>query len=223
MIRTLVFTYRVENGLRFFENHDELYWNATGLEWDIPVGNATAEVVLPAGVTGVRVTAYTGAYGSRDGEVAVQSDGSTLRFGTVEPLGYREGMTLVVGWDPGVVDRPGALARALDFVMANSLLLLPLLSLVGMWRHWRRLGRDPELGSIAPRYRPPEGLSPGEAGTLVDNRPDMRDVAATIVDLAVRALPGLRSRRAAAADGPAEGARRRGLRLRPCAGLIRLG
>ena len=29
--------YRVANGLRFFDEHDELYWNVTGDEWDVPI------------------------------------------------------------------------------------------------------------------------------------------------------------------------------------------
>jgi hypothetical protein len=36
------------------------------------------------------------------------------------------------------------------------------------------------------QYEPPEALSPGELGTLLDNSPDMRDVTATVVDLAVK-------------------------------------
>jgi hypothetical protein len=51
---------------------------------------------------------------------------------------------------------------------------------------WRRHGKDPHVGAIAPQYEPPAGLTPGEAGTLFDTKPDMRDVTATIVDLAVR-------------------------------------
>ena len=35
-------------------------------------------------------------------------------------------------------------------------------------------------------YEPPEQLTPGELGTLVDNKPDLRDITATLVDLAVR-------------------------------------
>src|SRR3989441_10666405 len=31
---TLVLRYRATNGLRFFDEHDELYWNVTGHEWD---------------------------------------------------------------------------------------------------------------------------------------------------------------------------------------------
>ncbi|MGH9593349.1 MAG: DUF2207 domain-containing protein, partial [Bryobacteraceae bacterium] len=34
--RTIVLHYRVTNALRFFDDHDELYWNVTGDEWDVP-------------------------------------------------------------------------------------------------------------------------------------------------------------------------------------------
>ena len=45
--RTLVLRYRARNGLRFFEDHDELYWIVTGDEWDVPVGAASARIELP--------------------------------------------------------------------------------------------------------------------------------------------------------------------------------
>ena len=51
---------------------------------------------------------------------------------------------------------------------------------------WRRRGRDPRLRPISVQYEPPTGLLPGEVGTLIDNSADMRDVTATMVDLAVR-------------------------------------
>ncbi len=48
-------------------------------------------------------------------------------------------------------------------------------------------GRDyTGLGSVVVRYEPPEGLGPAEAGTLIDEKLDMRDISATIIDLAVR-------------------------------------
>ncbi|NIP92549.1 MAG: DUF2207 domain-containing protein, partial [Akkermansiaceae bacterium] len=55
-----------------------------------------------------------------------------------------------------------------------------------MYRAWSRHGRDPEQRSIAPAYEPPEGMTPAEMGTLIDNRPDSRDIISTLVDLAVR-------------------------------------
>ncbi len=49
-----------------------------------------------------------------------------------------------------------------------------------------RPGRDPARLAVNPQYEPPEGMTPAEIGTLIDNSPDMRDITASIVDLAVR-------------------------------------
>ena len=54
-----------------------------------------------------------------------------------------------------------------------------------LWLWWTR-GRDPERGAIAVQYEPPDKLTPGECGTLVDNEAAMRDITATLVDLAVK-------------------------------------
>lgn len=51
---------------------------------------------------------------------------------------------------------------------------------------WLWLGRDPTPASIVPRWDPPADLTPGLAGTLVDQRADVADVLATVLDLARR-------------------------------------
>jgi len=184
--RTVVFRYRVANALRFFTDHDELYWNVTGDEWDVPIEAASARVRLPAGATDLRSLAFTGSYGSRaqDADVRTLSDGVDIDMR--RPLAFHEGLTAVVGWSKGAVEEPGVLARALLFLRANWLFTLPLAVFALMLRLWYTRGRDPRLRPIVPRYEPPDGLSPAETGTLVDNRADLRDITATLVDLAVR-------------------------------------
>ena len=57
----------------------------------------------------------------------------------------------------------------------------------GMFALWWYKGRDPDPGmSVAPMYEPPAGISPAEAGTLLDDTIHPRDITSTIVDLAVR-------------------------------------
>ena len=51
---------------------------------------------------------------------------------------------------------------------------------------WWTRGRDPARGAIAVQYEPPDKLTPGECGTLVDDEAAMRDITATLVDLAVK-------------------------------------
>ncbi len=193
--RTVILRYRVPNAIRFFEAddseeigepYDELYWNVTGTEWPVPIGQATARVRLPVDVEGIRAHAFTGPYGSVREDADVAIEGTEVLVRTRQPLGFREGLTIGVAWRAGVVERPGAFDRALALFSANLPLLLPFLAFFVMYRRWRERGRDPEMGSIEPRYEPPAGLSPAEAGTIIDNRPDMRDITSTIVDLAVR-------------------------------------
>src|SRR5262249_5495257 len=48
-VKTVQIRYTVSDALRFFEDHDEFYWNVTGDEWTVPIQNATAHIVLPEG------------------------------------------------------------------------------------------------------------------------------------------------------------------------------
>jgi uncharacterized membrane protein len=183
--RVVKLRYHVSNALRFFEEHDELYWNVSGDEWDVPIESASAQVQLPQGVTGIRATAFRGAYGSTEqSSVSIEPDG--VRVETSRGLGMREGLTIVVGWNPGIVHRPTAIERTAAVVYSNIPLAIPVVVFVGMLNLWRTRGRDPRLGPIVTLYEPPSQMAPAELGTLIDGRPDMRDITAGIVDLAVR-------------------------------------
>jgi len=184
--RTIVLHYRVYNGLRFFEDHDELYWNVTGDEWDVPIQAAEADVSLPVGTTGVRVLDFTGAYGSRARNANVETSGNLVVAKTTQPLAFHEGLTIVVGWDKGAVHEPTWAENAARFLRSNWPLVVPIFAFVGMFYIWYTRGRDPRLKPISVQYEPPDKLTPGEMGTLVDCSANMRDITATLVDLAVR-------------------------------------
>ena len=184
--KTLVLRYHATNGLRFFDEHDELYWNVTGDEWEVPIRAATAEIDLPAGAAGLRAIAFNGKYGSTASDARVTIDGPVVRITMPHALDYHEGVTAVVGWDKGLVTAPTVTARAMEAATSNWPLVIPIpVFLLVFWRWWRR-GRDPRRRPIAVQYEPPADMSPGETGTLLDNNVDMRDITATLVDLAVR-------------------------------------
>jgi uncharacterized membrane protein len=184
--KTLVLTYKVSNGLKYFEDHDELYWNVTGDEWEVPIESASARILLPAGATGVKALAFSGAYGAREQHADVQITGPEILFRMTRPLGFREGLTAVVGWDKGLVVEPGPLQLTHLFLRSNWPLVLPIGVFAIMWYVWYTRGRDPRLRPITVTYEPPDALTPAELGTLIDNSPDLRDITATLVDLAVR-------------------------------------
>jgi uncharacterized membrane protein YgcG len=184
--KTIVIEYSVSDALRFFEDHDELYWNVTGDEWDVPIQSAGARIVLPEGTTGIRANPFTGAYRSRAQDADFEVVGNGVEVHTRQSLGYHEGLTIAVAFDKGFVHGPTALDRASLFFRSNWPLGLPAIVFAIMFYLWWTQGRDPRLRPIAAQYEPPDQLTPGEAGTLVDNSADMRDITSSIVDLAVR-------------------------------------
>jgi hypothetical protein len=185
-VRTIILHYRVTNGLKYFEDHDELYWNVTGDEWDVPIESANAQILLPTGATGIRATEFTGSYGSRGQNAEVLTSDNTVSVSMQRPLGFHEGLTVVVGWDKGFVTPPTTSDLFNQFLESNWPLFFPVLVFIFMFWLWYTRGRDPRVVPVAVQYAPPEGMTPAEAGTLVDDDAAMRDITATIVDLAVR-------------------------------------
>jgi uncharacterized membrane protein YgcG len=184
--QTISIEYSVSDALRFFEDHDELYWNVTGDEWDIPIQSASARIILPEGTTNIRANVFTGAYRSRAQNADVDIAGNGVEVRTREPLRLHEGMTVAVAFDKGFVHEPTAADKLALFFRSNWPLGIPVAAFLIMFYLWWTRGRDPRLRPIAAQYEPPDQLTPGEAGTLVDSAFNMRDVTASIVDLAVR-------------------------------------
>lgn len=185
-VREVRIAYRVYGAIRFDEEHEELYWNATGTQWPVPIGEARATVYLPDEATGIRAVAYVGPHGSSEKAGRVEVEGSTVRAAAGRDLDVREGLTVAALWDAGAVARPSLLVRARRFLAANwpFAAVLAVLGMMGAW--WYTRGRDPDPGTVTVRYEPPDGMTPAEAGVLVDYKADPRDLSATIVDLAVR-------------------------------------
>lgn len=187
---TYILRYEVAHALVNFADHDELYWNVTGNEWRTTIQRASATVHLPGPVPPeeLETQAYTGPFGSREQAATIEHPNpSTVTFRTNGTLNPMEGLTIAVGWQPGLVDFPGPLERTLIFLAANWVAVAPLLAFAWLWRLYQRSGKDPAGGgSVVVRYEPPAGLTPGEIGTLVDEKVDLRDITATVVDLAVR-------------------------------------
>jgi uncharacterized membrane protein YgcG len=184
--RTVEIDYTVRNGTRFFEDHDEFYWNLTGNDWPVPIDHASALVRFPSAAAGsLRAQAFTGAYAERDATAEVR--GAEASFETNNPLPMRGGMTIDIFIPNGILKEPGAFTRFMWFVGSNPIVFLPFWTFAVMFTLWWYKGRDPDPGlSVAPMYEPPAGMTPAEAGTLLEDKVHPRDITCTLVDLAVR-------------------------------------
>jgi len=186
--RTVEIAYHVRNATRFFDQYDEFYWNVTGNDWPVPIEHAMATVHFPDGASGtLRAQAFTGVYRSTERNAAAKAEGATAEFETNNPLPMRGGLTIDVYVPKGILSQPRSLTKLFWFIGSNPAVFLPPVTLVVMFVLWWYAGRDPDPGmSVAPMYEPPPGVTPAEAGTLLDDRIHPRDITSTIVDLAVR-------------------------------------
>lgn len=182
--------YTVRRAFLRFDTHDELYWNATGDRWPIPILRASCVVSFPVPLArdNTQLASFIGPMGSTTpgpaGEIG--PDGS-VRFDQDKPLPPWSGLTVVIGVPQGIVAAPTATTRALWFIRDNLILVAPLVVFGLLFMLWRSLGRDEgEPGSIAVQYDAPDHLAPAEVGTVIDERVDMRDITGSIIDLAVR-------------------------------------
>jgi uncharacterized membrane protein YgcG len=190
---TWVLRYSVDREVGFFTDHDELYWNVTGLGWDFPIDRASATVTLPPGaaakITGL--SAYTGAAGSTASAVATtQGSDGTPTFVTTSVLNPGENLTIVVGWPKGFVQAPTAAMRAGWFFRDNSALIVGLVGMLLVFLYymivWYRYGKDPERGTIFALFAPPEGMSPGGVRYLSKMAHDSKAFTAALIDMAVK-------------------------------------
>ena len=166
---TYVLTYRSDRQVRFFDDHDEVYWNATGTEWAFPIQSAEAIITLPAGGRVEETAFYTGPYGSRaqEARAEVAPDGRSVRFVTTRALGPREGLTVVVGLAKGAIQPPTS-AQAWGWFLRDHLATLiagagAVLVMAYYLTSWARVGRDPPKGVVVPRWDVPQGVSPALA------------------------------------------------------------
>jgi hypothetical protein len=199
--------YMIAGGMRYFDDHDELYWNAIGQDWQVPILESAVHIEYPQEVNRELIEAqcFTGVIGSTEQNCQTFANQGRVDISSSNILSPGVGMTIVVGLPTGSV------ARLLpkEYIPFSKTPLGKLLITIGMivaiigaiaWYivypiwivvRWFLYGRDPDVGIDVTAYfeGPKVGkghLSPAETGGLIDEKVDRRDIVAALVDLARR-------------------------------------
>jgi uncharacterized membrane protein YgcG len=166
-----------------------LRWNATGTEWQIPIDHSRVTVHLPRDLDDSELSydAWVGRHGAVGRDFRKRRvDARTIEYET-GPLRAREGITVELVMPADAVARPGAWRRLRWWLADNFPYVVFPITAALCFLTWFNKGRDPQgMGTIVVGYEPPDGLTPAEVGTLIDERVDLSDVSASIIDLAVR-------------------------------------
>ncbi|MBO2454871.1 DUF2207 domain-containing protein [Actinomadura barringtoniae] len=201
---TIVLEYDVRGAVAQIGGGEELRWTAIG-GWKVPVDDAQATV---GGGTPIRsINCFSGALDSSLGcsQFYFSDHAHTQALFKQGRLLPDEYMTVIVGYPAGATGgkaiyerrHTAATAFSVNGVTGTALLALLILLLGGVGVLYMLRGRDARVvaqkaaeGDQAPvtgtEFEPPDGVRPGQIGTLIDEQADVIDVTATIVDLAVR-------------------------------------
>ena len=204
-LHTYVITYKVSGALTYFSGYDELYWNVTGNDWQIPIEKVQTSVILPDAIDAsqIKSACFSGVKGSTEQSCIKKIENNKSEFQTSRTLNPQEGFTIVFGFPKNLVavlePKPvisfwetiwGKLTIAGLALLAIVWYLIFPVKIILDW--WKR-GRDPSAssGQVRAWFDPPETksgrlMAPAEVGALIDETVNMRDISATIVDLGRR-------------------------------------
>jgi uncharacterized membrane protein YgcG len=201
-----IIAYTVKGAMRYFSDHDELYWNATGNSWTVPITHADAYVEFTKQVPAdqMKGVCFTGETGSTENNCTIEVNDSKVYAKSSDVLNASQGLTFSAYFPRGTVAvlEPtkvvyfwetwyGKLLIKLAGI-AFVLLLVFWYILYPLWLpvKWFLFGRDPNVGKpVTAWFDPPEGvdgkpLTAGETGVILDEKIDMRDISAMIIQLA---------------------------------------
>jgi uncharacterized membrane protein len=197
--RTFKIAYTVKGATRYYPDGDQVYWVAVYADRNgFPVQDSRVTVKLPNGAAATQAATYgatadvTGAGESTVVAVAKQAidSGQEMEIRVQFPHGVISGSA--PAWQTSFDQQ-----RAYDetvrpridlMVLLASLLIFfggPALAVV----LWTTRGRDPNVGLVAEYLNePPADIRPGVAGALIDEKADLQDIIATLVDMARRGI-----------------------------------
>lgn len=204
---TYTFNYTVNGAVRTGTldegSGDQLFWTVLPSDHPARVDSSRTTITLPEGIspqkyTGTEdhlVAAYLNDVQTTDVVTTVSEDERVITFDTQRAIMPGEKLDVRVQFPHGLLATPTPNWQASEQrddalglgVLALSLLLL-VVGPLGVVLLWYTRGRDPKLGIVVPDYitEPPDRLPPAMAGSLIDEKVDMQDIMATLVDLAHR-------------------------------------
>ncbi|MEL6923585.1 MAG: DUF2207 domain-containing protein, partial [Bacteroidota bacterium] len=174
--------YRVPNQIGFYDDYDEIYWNAVGTDVRFPVEKASCRVHIPEGASIIQQAAYTGGYSSVGDNYTTRFEDGVVNFEITESLLPREGFTVAVGFQKDMVTAPGFFDRfgTLVIIVIGLLLLLPYYFLT-----WFRYGQDPATPASYPLFESPDDLSPASINYILKEGYQNKSFTASVVSLAI--------------------------------------
>ena len=160
---------------------DMLLLNLIPTDWETDIDSSTCTVVLPKEADLSKAEVFSGSYGTDSNELGsvltAGDDGRTITI-TTKNIPEHSGVTLSLELPQGYW------VGAMEYgTLGPFAILLFLLGPIGALILWYVFGRDDHMTRTVEFY-PPDDLTPGEIGFIIDGRADKEDIISNIVYLA---------------------------------------
>jgi len=196
-----IINYMISGALTYFDTYDELYWNAIGTEWKVPIENAFIQIIVPEDIPSesLKYVCYTGTRGSTEENCAVRHRVNNLviyqSIGTLNP---REGMTVVLNFPTGYVEKLypkkdssdllwAIFGITLGLMLITLNLIIPGIKVADLVKQKANLNKKQKI--VAAWFDPPKKkngdfFSPAETLGILKGKIDHHGITAEIIKLA---------------------------------------
>lgn len=190
--KVYIIKYKATNAITQFKDFDEIYWNVTGNNWDLPIYESNATITLPSDATLLQSACYYGLKGSTTQCQPAEIYGNNYKFNISSILSPKEGMSVAVGFPKGIVipysdsdSTSNFSVKYLHWLIAS---ILPILTLIISIFNWYKKGRDESgTGIIVTQYDVPDNLTPMEVAVIANEKNvNINNISAEIIYLATK-------------------------------------
>lgn len=207
--KTYIIDYKVKGALTYFSDHDELYWNILGNNWEVPVTKFSGKITypnnIPVDVANRDITSicYTGSVGSTSQECKLQyvfneTGSKVLEITSTKSFLPGEGITIASSFPKGYV----AVAEPEEYHLIHPIVLailiivavlyylfFPVFLLFNYFKERNRVKNNAKI--VAAWFDPPKDsrgvlYTPAETSLLLKPQIDSKLISATIIQLAQR-------------------------------------
>jgi len=200
-----IISYQINKVVQRFDDHDEIYWNVTGSEWTTEIEQASA--VVRSDYAQIKKTECFAGRGGQEKLCLSDFSENEARFTSQTPISWGSSFTIVVGLDKeNQLNFPGIIQKVIWALTDNWGYLTAVFPFLIMLLAWYKKGRDKRYLSDNVYYRPEDqrektvspfsrphlplvyhpidNLTPAQVGTILDEKVDIEDIVAEIVELA---------------------------------------
>ena len=192
--KVYVIEYTLANVIRAFDDHDEFYWDINGDQWQQPTTDVNATLSIDDELISTAISdtkyCYAGSLGEKETActIALEKDGNRVivKSAANNSLQPAQTLSIIVGFAPGTFTEVQP-SRPILIAKISPAVLLPLFTLLWIFIHWRKTGRDPKgKGVIVPQYSVPKEMNPVIASLIVHEEVQLKAISATLISLCVK-------------------------------------